>query len=63
MFVVEKTSPCVVIDGNLVKFDGAHASDVVGVVGEGYKDAMITISMGQHVYASILLGLFKRAVQ
>lgn len=63
MFVVEKMSPGIFIDGNCVKFDGARASDVVGVVGEGYKNAMITISMGQHVFASILLGSLKRAVQ
>lgn len=62
-FVVEKGAPGVTVTSNAVSFDAAPAADIVGIVGEGFKDRMITLFTEQYVYASTLLGVLKRVVQ
>ncbi|KPA74342.1 putative mitochondrial acyl-CoA dehydrogenase, mitochondrial precursor [Leptomonas pyrrhocoris] len=62
-FIVEKGSQGVTASGNTVTFDGAPVADIVGVIGEGFKDRMITLFTEQYVYASTLLGILKRVVQ
>ena len=62
-FIVEKGAQGVVATGNTVTFDGAPVADIVGVVGEGFKDRMIALFTEQYVYASTLLGILKRVVQ
>lgn len=63
MFVVEKSAPGVTVDATTVSFDSAPAADLVGVVGEGFKDRAITVFTEQYVYAAALLGTLKRTVQ
>lgn len=62
-FIVEKDAKGVTVEGNSVRFEDAVASDIVGVVGEGFKDRMITIFTEQYVYSCALLGILKRVVQ
>ncbi|CAJ1005862.1 putative Acyl-CoA dehydrogenase, N-terminal domain containing protein [Leishmania naiffi] len=62
-FIVEKSAKGVSVNGGIVNFEEAPVADVVGVVGEGFKNRMITLFTEQYVYASTLLGILKRAVQ
>ncbi|KAK7194499.1 acyl-CoA dehydrogenase, mitochondrial precursor [Novymonas esmeraldas] len=62
-FVVEKSAKGVSVGDGVIRFEDAPVADVVGVVGEGFKDRMITLFTEQYVYASTLLGILKRVVQ
>ncbi|KAG5510909.1 hypothetical protein JKF63_06410 [Porcisia hertigi] len=62
-FVVDKNAKGVSVKDGTVSFKDTPVVDVVGVVGEGFKDRMITLFTEQYVYASILLGIAKRVVQ
>lgn len=62
-FIVEKSAKGLRVDGGAVHFDNTPVADIVGVVGEGFKDRMITLFTEQYVYASTLLGILKRVVQ
>lgn len=62
-FVVSRSQPGVKVTENSVVLENAKADTVVGVVGEGFKDRMITVFTEQYVYAAALLGTLKRVVQ
>lgn len=62
-FVVKKDAEGVKVTGDIVTFDKAPVEDVVGVVGEGFKDHMVTLFTEQYVYGAALLGVLKRVVQ
>lgn len=62
-FIVEKGAKGITTTSDTVTFDGAPVADIVGIVGEGFKDRMITLFTEQYVYASMLLGILKRVVQ
>ncbi|CCW72081.1 unnamed protein product [Phytomonas sp. Hart1] len=48
---------------NHVTFDSAPAEDVIGVVGEAFRNSMITLFTEEYAYAAALLGTLKRVVQ
>lgn len=62
-FIVKKDAEGVVVKGDQVTFSSTQAADVVGVVGEGFKDHMVTLFTEQYVYCAALLGVLKRVVQ
>ncbi|KAG5486838.1 hypothetical protein LSCM4_06303 [Leishmania orientalis] len=62
-FVVERSAKGVSVGEGTVSFEATPVADVLGVVGEGFKDRMITLFTEQYVYASTLLGISKRVVQ
>ncbi|CBZ23660.1 acyl-CoA dehydrogenase, mitochondrial precursor,putative [Leishmania mexicana MHOM/GT/2001/U1103] len=62
-FILEKRAKGVSVSGGTVSFEDTPVADVVGVVGEGFKDRMITLFTEQYVYAATLLGISKRVVQ
>ncbi|CCW64553.1 unnamed protein product [Phytomonas sp. EM1] len=64
-FVVKKNNDhkCVRVNKNHVTFDNAPAEDVIGAVGEAFRNSMITLFTEEYVYAAALLGTLKRVVQ
>ncbi|ORC86536.1 putative acyl-CoA dehydrogenase, mitochondrial precursor [Trypanosoma theileri] len=63
LFVCSKDAPGIKIEGNTLILDNTPASDFVGVVGEGFKDVMITLFSEQYLYAVSLLGTMRRIVE
>ncbi|KEG12178.1 putative acyl-CoA dehydrogenase, mitochondrial precursor [Trypanosoma grayi] len=62
-FICAKDAPGLKVEGNDVILDNTPASDVVGVIGEGFKNAMITLFTEQYLYVVSLLGIMKRVLE
>ncbi|EPY19614.1 acyl-CoA dehydrogenase, mitochondrial precursor [Strigomonas culicis] len=62
-FIVKRDAPGVKVERDTVTFEKSTVSDIVGVVGEGFKDRMITLFTEQYVYSAALLGCLKRVLQ
>ncbi|KAH9599885.1 Acyl-CoA dehydrogenase/oxidase [Trypanosoma melophagium] len=63
LFICSKDAPGIKIEGDTLILDNTPASDIVGVVGEGFKDVMITLFTEQYLYAVSLLGTVRRIVE
>ncbi|CBH13148.1 acyl-CoA dehydrogenase, mitochondrial precursor,putative [Trypanosoma brucei gambiense DAL972] len=62
-FICAKDAPGVKVVGNSVTMENTPARCAVGVVGEGFKNAMITLFTEQYLYTASLLGIMKRILQ
>jgi alkylation response protein AidB-like acyl-CoA dehydrogenase len=67
-FIIERAAKGVTVtpssdatsDRSLVAFDGALAHDIVGVVGEGHVQYMVTLHSTHHLASAAIVGLLKR---
>ncbi|RNF16391.1 putative acyl-CoA dehydrogenase, mitochondrial precursor [Trypanosoma conorhini] len=63
LFICEKEAPGLKIEGDSIVLENTPVADVVGVMGEGFKDAMIALFTEEYLYAVSLLGTMKRLVE
>ncbi|RNF02520.1 putative acyl-CoA dehydrogenase, mitochondrial precursor [Trypanosoma rangeli] len=63
LFICEKGAPGLKIEGDNIILEKTPASDIVGVMGEGFKDVMIALFTEEYLYAVSLLGTMKRLVE
>ncbi|EAN95100.1 putative acyl-CoA dehydrogenase, mitochondrial precursor [Trypanosoma cruzi] len=63
LFICANDAKGLRIEGDSIVLENTPVSDVVGVMGEGFKDAMIALFTDEYLYAVSLLGIMKRLVE
>ncbi|KAG8348610.1 putative acyl-CoA dehydrogenase, precursor [Trypanosoma vivax] len=60
LFICSREAAGLKVEEDCITLESTPVSDIVGVVGEGFKNVMIALFTEQHLYSALLLGIVKR---